>query len=159
MREYIGLCRQIGTVLRDPEALSPLLARWNARAGRAYRPSDFHYHGVIETEDFVGAMLLGAPALVPDLTYAELSEVLLAVVRAELSDAVADHFFEWLEVNLPGANVIELIFCTEQWLGAGAAGAELTPDQILAYAMAKSGRHFPDAPTNVPMPYPLPANT
>lgn len=156
-REYKELCRQIERAIEGRADVSELLTRWNGRAGRTYQPSDFHYHGASDIDTFVGAMLLGAPALVPDLTYGELREVLASVLNMELSEAVSDYYLQWLEANLPGADVIILIYCTSDWFNDEALRqVELTPNQILAYAMAKSGRRVPGVPEGVPMPYPIP---
>jgi hypothetical protein len=155
--EYTELSRQIEHAIEDRADVSELLARWNARAGRTYQLSDFNYHGAIDRDTFVAEMLLGEPALVPDLNYEELREVLRSAVGNELSEAVASYFLNWLEANLPGANISDLIYWPNQWFNDDAMlQVELTPDQILAYAIAKSGRSFPDAPTGVPMPYPIP---
>jgi hypothetical protein len=156
-REYMELSRQIEDGLEFRDDVSELLTRWNARAGRTYQPSDFHYHGAISSETFVGEMLLGEPALVPDLTYDELREVLRSMLDGELSEAVESYSLRWLEANLPGANVSDLIHWPNEWFkNETMLHAELTHDQVLAYAMAKSGRHLPDAPADVPMPYPIP---
>jgi hypothetical protein len=155
--EYMELSRQIEHGLEFREDVSELLARWNARAGRTYPPSDFNYHGAIDRETFVGEMLLGQPRLVPDLTYDELREVLRSVRAVELSEAVQSHFLNWLEVNLPGANISDLIYWPNEWFNDEAMlHVELSDDRMLAYAMAKSGRHFPDALAGVTMPYPIP---
>lgn len=156
MREYTALCNQIEDApSSDADAL---LALWNARAGRTYAQAEFKaYYGAVDTETFVGEMLLGAPAFVPDLTYAELHAVLLSTQGHELSESVGSYYLEWLGVNLPGANVSDLVYWPNEWFNDETMlQVELTPDQILAYAMAKSGRPFPDAPANVPMPYAMP---
>jgi hypothetical protein len=158
MREYRQLCCQIEDAGSDE--VEPLLARWNARAGVPYTHSEFKtYYGAVDCETFVAGMLLGAPALVADLTYDELREVLRAVLAHELSEAVDSYYLNWLEANLPDADVTGLIYCTSDWFGDLALlHAELSPDQLLAYALARSGRHVPGAPAGVPMPYPLPTN-
>lgn len=142
-REYRELCVQIEDA-RESE-VGPLLARWNARAARPYTQVEFKtYYGAVDIETFVAEMLLGSPAWVPDLTYAELREVLLAVSNAELSEAVSSHFLHWLEVNLPGANVSDLIYWPNEWFKDEAMlHAELTPDQILAYGWRSPGGTFP----------------
>jgi hypothetical protein len=159
MREYIALCNQIENAPRDD--VGPLLDRWNARAGTSSTQAEVQaYYGVVDIETFVGEMLLGVPALVPDLTYDELRAVLQSVSGNELSEAVASYYLNWLEVNLPGAGISDLLYWPNQWFNDDAMlQVELTPDQILAYAMARSGRTFPDAPANVPMPYPTPAGS
>ena len=157
LREYIALCNQIENASEDEAG--PLIARWNARAGMEYTYPEFlSYYGAVSIETFVGEMLLGQPTYVPDLTYPELREVLCARLALELSDAVDSYFLGWLEVNLPGSNVSNLIYWPNIWFGDESIN-ELSHDQILAYAMARSGRCFPDAPADVPMPYPLPAKS
>jgi hypothetical protein len=155
MREFMELGDKIETALEWREDASELLARWNARAGRDYVPSDFNYHGAIDRDTFVAEMLLGAPAFVPDLTHAEALEVLRSMLAGELSEAVDGYFLAWCEVNVPGANVSDLLHWPDQWFGSEIEG-ELSAEQFLAYAMARSGRQLPGAPTDVPMPYPMP---
>lgn len=156
-REYRALCVRIEDARHDE--VGPLLERWNTRASREYEQVEFKcYYGAVDIETFVGHMLLGPPAFVHDLTYAELHEVLQCVCNAELSEAVNSYYLEWLEANLPGANMIDLIYNTHDWFRDEALlRVDLSADQIAAYAMAKSGRAFPDAPAGVPMPYPIPA--
>ncbi|MBN9120409.1 MAG: hypothetical protein J0I06_14835 [Planctomycetes bacterium] len=156
VREYVALCRQIEDAHRDD--VGPLLARWNARAGRSYTQAEFQaYYGSVAVETFVGEMLLGVPALVPDLTYDEFRDVLRSAVGNELSEAVASYYLNWLEANLPGANVSDLLYWPNEWFRDEAMlQVELTPDQVLAYAMARSGRRVPGAPADVPMPYAMP---
>jgi hypothetical protein len=157
VREYTELSAQIEDGLECGESVSDLLARWNARAGSAYQPSDFNYHGAISSETFVARMLLGTPALVPDLTYPELREVLRSMLDGELSEAVESYYLCWLGANLPGANVSDLIYWPNEWFkDESLLQVEFTPDQILAYARAKCGRIVPGAPAGVPMPYPIP---
>ena len=155
-REYTALCDRIEDAGRDE--VGPLLARWNARAGRTYTQPEFRsYYGAVDVETFVGEMLLGEPAFVPDLTYAELRAVLCARLEFELDEALDSYFLGWLDVNLPGADITNLIYWTNHWFGDEAMlHTELTPDQTLAYAMARCGRRLPDAP-DVPLPYPMPA--
>ena len=159
MREYIALCNQI----EDAPAsdVGPLLQLWNDRAGVSYTQAEFKtYYGAVDIETFVGAMLLGVPAFVPDLTYAELSAVLRARLDRELSEAVDSYYLDWLEVNLPDSDICDLLYWPNHWFNDEAMlQVELTPDQILAYALARSGRKFPDAPANVSMPYPMPAGS
>jgi hypothetical protein len=60
----------------------------------------------------------------------------------------------------------DLIYWPDSWFGNAslfrdANGAfkpesALSNDQILAYAMAKSGRVLPDAPKDVVLPFPMP---
>lgn len=155
---YTDLCRQIENCDRNAHDLGELLARWNRRAGRTYVLSDFNYHGSIDIDTFVATMLMGTPALVPDLTYSELRDVLEGVRSAALLESEDHYYIGWLETNLPGANVSDLIYWPNEWFADEAMfHVDLTADQILAYAMARSGRRIPGAPENVPLPHPIPS--
>jgi hypothetical protein len=108
----------------------------------------------------VSEMLLGVPAFVPDLTYPELHSVLDAVVSSKLTEAEDSYYLAWLDVNLPGADVSDLIYWPNEWCNNETLlDVELTTDQLLAYAMNKSGRVVSGAPENVDLPYPIPASS
>jgi len=159
VREYTELCRLIENGrYADDDELDDLLHRWNRRAGTTYVVENFQtYYGSMEIDEFVGRMLMGIPQLVPDLTYAELRDVLEGQISVSLSEPEINYYLDWLDANLPGANISDLIYWPSEWFkDESLRRVEFTPDQILAYAMAKSGRHFPDAPAGVPMPYPIP---
>ena len=157
LREYMALCDEIETGLEFREDVPEQLARWNRRMGREFRPSDFRYHGATDRETFVREALMGSPALVADLTYPELRAVLEEVSTARLTEAEQGYYLDWLEANLPGANVSDLIYWPNEWFADEAMlHAELTPDQILGYAMRASGRVLPDAPRDIELPYAMP---
>jgi hypothetical protein len=157
LRSYTELCQAIEDGLEMKDDVSELLTRWNRRAGREYLPSDFNYHGAQDTEVFISKALFGAPPLVADLTYDELRSVLAAVCSADLPEAEDDWFIEWLERNLPGSNISDLIYWPNEWFGdERLLHAELSDDRLLRYAMLKSGRVLPDAPADVELPYPMP---
>ncbi len=100
---------------------------------------------------------MGQPSFVADLTYAELREVLTAV-SGDLPEADLSFYLRWLDANLPDANMTELIFRPDRWFkNDNLFHAAMTYDQLLAYAMAKSGRRIPGAPENVSLPYPIPS--
>ena len=157
MELYTELCRRIENRRHTDDDL----AEWNRRAGIEYEEAEFRsYYGSMEIEDFVTFMLMGVPKLVPDLTYAELRDVLEMQLSVTLSEAETSYYLRWLEANLPGAEVSDLIYWPNEWFGNEAMlHAELTPDQILAYAMARSGRRVPGAPEGVPLPHPIPPQT
>lgn len=157
MRAYMELCNRIENARASD--VEPLLARWHERARRTYTHAEFKsYYGAVDIETFVGEMLLGLPEFVPDLTHAEALEVLRSVTAVELPEDVNSYFLEWLEVNLPNSNITNLIYWPNHWFGdESMLHAEFTPEQFLAYAMARSRRQLPGAPTDVPMPYPMPA--
>lgn len=154
MAHYTELCRRIENRRHTDDDL----AEWNRRAGVGYEEAEFRsYYGSMEIEDFVTIMLMGVPRLVADLTYAELRDVLEMQLSATLSEAELSYYLRWLDANLPGANVSDLIYWPNEWFeDESLLQVELTPDQVLAYAMAKCGRSVPGAPANAPMPYPIP---
>jgi hypothetical protein len=159
LREYMQLCNEIEDgIHRGREDVTELIARWNARAGREYRPVEFtKYYGSIDTDEFVREALQPSPKWIADLTYAELRDVYEAVVSVELSESQTSHFLEWLEVNLPNANMSDLIYWPNEWFrDPSALHLELTADQALRYAMLRSGRILADAPQEVELPRPLP---
>lgn len=161
MHEYTELCRRIENGrYADTDELDDLLRHWNRRAGTAYVVEDFRaYYGSMEIDEFVGRMLMGTPQLVPDLTYAELRDVLDEQVSVSLSEPEQHYYLDWLDANLPGANVSDLIYWPNEWFkNESLLQVEFTPDQILAYVMAKSGRSVTGAPAGVPMPYPIPTD-
>ena len=157
MKEYLKLCGQIEEGIDHRDDVSELLAVWNSRASRVYTRSDFRYHGAIDMETFVTHMLLGSPQFVPDLVYEELQDVLDAVLSVTLSEAETSYYLSCLEANLPGANISDLIYWPNIWFAnEDLLPIELSPDQLLTYAMRKCGRVVPGAPTSVDLPYPIP---
>ena len=157
MAHYTELCRRIENRRHTDDDL----AEWNRRAGVEYEEAEFRcYYGSMEIDEFVTIMLMGVPKLVPDLTYAELRTVLEAQLSATLSQPESSYYLRWLEANLPAADVSDLIYWPNHWFdNESLLHAELSPDQILAYAMKRSGRCVPGAPENVPLPYPVPPRT
>jgi hypothetical protein len=160
MARYTELCRWIEDGGADDET-KEMIDQWNQRASRPYTHDEFrYYHASTSCESFVATMLLGNPRVVSDLTYAELREVLAAVLAVEIREPELGYFIDWLEANLPGSNITNLIYWPNHWFqNESLLHAELSPDQILAYAMRQSGRTVPGAPENIPMPYPIPPRT
>jgi hypothetical protein len=154
---YTELCRRIENRRHSDDDL----AEWNRRAGRPYEEAEFRsYYGSMGIDEFVTEMLIGEAALVPDLTYSELRDVLESVRSVALSQPEDSYFLGWLEANLPESGICDLIYWPNEWFGDDSLlQVELTPDQILAYAMKQSGRIVPGSPENVPLPYPIPPRT
>lgn len=104
--------------------------------------------------------------MIKDLTYHEAAAVLESVSNVELSESATSYFLEWLETQFPEANMSDLIYWPDEWFddasqirnsdGSFKPEADLSTDQILAYAMAKSNRLLPEAPRNVTLPFPMP---
>lgn len=156
--QFIVLCNEIEEGVQSGADVSAALARWNRRSGRIYTPSEFTtYYGATTTETFVRTALLTIDArMVDDLTYPELEDVLSEVLSGRLSEADGDFYIAWLAANLPGASLTDLIFYPDVWFGYGTEALhDLSPREILAYAMHRAGRVLPDAPSlELPVPHP-----
>ena len=92
--------------------------------------------------------------------------MLEAVATAALPESEVGYYLGWLEAQFPGSNMNNLIYWPDEWFddsslfrdanGAFKPESDLSNDQILAYAMAKSGRELPGAPKDVPLPFSMP---
>ena len=143
-----------------------LLAQWHEYAQRNCEGIEFEtYWKATDKETFVREALNPQPSLVGDVTYAEVAAIYEFVASAEGSEDELSYYLAWLEAQFPNSNVSDLIYWPDQWFGdpslfrdangAFKPEAELSTDQILAYAMAKSQRRLADAP-DVFLPFPLP---
>lgn len=143
-----------------------LLAEWHEHSQRQCEASEFKtYWKAIDKEAFVREALNPAPSLVDDVTYSEVVAIYEFVASAEGSEDETSYYLAWLESQFPNSNMSDLIYWPDEWFGnpslfrdadgAFKPEAELSTDQILAYAMAKSQRRLPDAP-DVSLPFPLP---
>ncbi len=157
LKEFLALCDEIEDGVSSGANVGDKLERWNQRSGRKYAAVEFKtYYGAVSKETFVTRALLGRAEWVDDLTYGELEAVMEALCQTGLPEADNDFFMEWVEANLPGARIVELIFYPEEWFGyVSPRFNELTPRQLLAYARHRAGRVFEDAP-EVELPIPLP---
>lgn len=151
----------------DDEDRDRLLAQWHEQAQRRCEAVEFKtYWKATDKESFVREVLSPQPELVDDLTYAEVVAVYEFVASAEGTEDEIQYYLNWLDVQFPNSNLSDLIFWPDAWFGDASLfrdangtfkpEAELTVDQTLAYAMAKSQRKLPGAPDNVVLPFPLP---
>ncbi len=134
------------------------LAEWNAKAGRRYVVREFKtYYGAVSKRTFVEDALSPAPHLIDDLRFDEAVEVVPAITQVTISEAQMSFALAMLEHNLPGANLSDLVYWPDQWFGdATKLHIDLSPEHIVAYAMARSGRALLGAP-EIDLPYPLPS--
>lgn len=79
-----------------------------------------------------------------------------AVAEASFDEAEHDHLLEALDLNLPCASISGLIYWPGHWFGDERCGLELTPEQIVRYALLRSRRMVPGCPDRPPLPYPPP---
>ena len=165
--EMAALCDAIARELEAGGSAAELLQQWHAHARRRCDPSEFRtYWKAISRETFVRNALNPKPSLDKDVIYSEVLAVLNDVAAAELSESENNYYLAWLEAQFPGSNLSDLIYWPDEWFGDAALfrhpngafkpEAELSNEQVLGYAMAKSGRTLPGAPTNVVLPFPLP---
>lgn len=161
------LCNAIEEAVVAGEDTTELLAEWHVYATRTCEPHEFtSYWKAVDQEEFVREALSPRPTFVDDLAYAEALAVLRSIVEVELAESETSHYLEWLEHQFPGSRVCDLIYCPDEWFrdptlfcnedGSFQPEAELSNDQVLAYAMASSGRLLSDRPDGIAMPHPLP---
>jgi len=162
-----GLCTEIENAIERGDDAEELLKKWHKHARRTCKPSEFtNYWRTVDQVEFVREALNPQPRFTHDLTYAEAYAVLEYVVDATLREHELDFYLGWLEAQFPNANMCDLIYWPDEWFGdaslfRNADGSfkresELSFDQILAYAMAKSSRKLIDAPSEVLLPFPMP---
>jgi hypothetical protein len=167
VREMCNLCSEISRLVEQREDPSVLLAQWHRHANHEFKPVDFvSYAGAVDQETFVRDALNPRPRFVADLQYSEAAAVLESVVLVDVTESESSHFLEWLDVQFPGIGISDLIYWPDQWFdnpllirdaqGGFRPEAELSTDQVLGYAMAKSGRALPGAPAGVVLPFPVP---
>jgi hypothetical protein len=165
--EMSALCDAIERELETGESAEALLQQWHSHARRRCDPYEFQtYWKSMSKETFVHEALNPAPSFGKDVVYSEALAVLDAVSQADLPESEIGYYLGWLEVQFPDSNINDLIYWPDEWFGDAslfrdANGAfkpesELSNDQILGYAMAKSGRQLPGSPKGVTLPFPMP---
>ena len=165
--EMSALCEAIERELESGETAEALLERWHTHARRQCHPHEFRtYWKAVSKETFVREALNPEPSFDEDVVYSEALAVLDAVSTASVPESEIGYYLDWLEAQFPGSNMNDLLSWPDEWFGDAslfrdANGAfkpesELSSDQILAYAMAKSGRKLPGAPKDVALPFPVP---
>ncbi|MFO0800038.1 MAG: hypothetical protein U0804_21410 [Gemmataceae bacterium] len=165
--EMSALCDAIERELESGQTADDLLQRWHVHARRRCDPYEFQtYWKSRSRETFVHTALNPEPHFEKDLVYAEALAVLEAVSAAAVPESDLGYYLGWLEAQFPGGSMSDLIYWPDEWFGdaslfrdgdgAFKPESELSADQILAYAMAKSGRDLPGAPKGVSLPFPMP---
>jgi hypothetical protein len=167
LEEMLALCDAIERELESGETAEPLLQRWHSHARRRCDPYEFRtYWKAVSKETFVLDALNPEPGFDKDVVYSEALAVLDAVANAVVPEAEIHYYLGWLEAQFPESNVSNLTYWPDEWFGnpsffRDANGAfkpesALSNDQILGYAMAKSGRKLPGAPQDLALPFPMP---
>ena len=162
-----GLCDQIERGFETGDDIQHLLDEWHLHANRRCEQHEFeNYWRSIDKEEFVRDALNPEPRYSDDVRYADALAILDAVVSADLGENETTYYVGWLEAQFPNANFNDLIYWPDEWFadaslfrdsnGAFKPDAELSNEQILAYAMLKSGRLLPDRPLSVDLPFQAP---
>ncbi len=166
--EMSALCDSIEREIESGETAEVLLQRWRSHARRRCDPYDFRtYWKAMSKETFVLNALYPEPSFDKAVVYSEALAVLDAVARAAVPESEVGYYLGWLEEQFPESNMSNLIYRPDEWFGDSslfrdANGAfkpesSLSNDQVLGYAMAKSGRKLVGAPKDVALPFPLPS--
>ena len=166
--EMSALCDAIERELESGGTAETLLQQWHSRARHRCDPYDFrNYWRALSKDTFVLNALNPEPSFDKDVVFSEALAVLDAVATATVPESEIGYYLGWLEAQFPGSNMSDLIYWPDEWFGDAslfrdANGAfkpesELSNDQILGYAMAKSGRELPGAPKDVALPFPMPS--
>ncbi|EGF29522.1 hypothetical protein RBWH47_05250 [Rhodopirellula baltica WH47] len=146
-----------------------LLEEWHRHATRHTEHSEFKaYYESTSKADFVRAALHPVASYDTSATYAEIASIFAAVTSAELDGHEMDYYYSWLDVQFPGARLMNLAYWPDTWFdgpslvrrpdGTFIPESNLSSDQMLAYAMIVSGRRFDDAPPTLDLPFPIPKN-
>lgn len=144
-----------------------LLQEWYQHANRVYSLDYFqNFWKSTSEESFVRTALNPQPGCDEELQFAEACAVIDAFTSAELSEHEKNYYLEWLELQFPQSNISDLMFWPDEWFGDASlfrdpGGAfrpesDLTAEQMVGYAMARSGRTLPGTPGDLVLPHPLP---
>ena len=167
VEEMSDLCSAIKQELESGGTADELLERWHRHSRRLVEPYEFcSYWKAVDKGTFVREALTPPPGFDAATVYAEALDVLAALLEVEVEESEEGYYLGWLEEQFPGCNMSDLIYWPDQWFedasvfrhlnGAFKPEASLSNDQLLAYAMAASGRRLPGAPDDVPLPFPVP---
>jgi hypothetical protein len=154
------LCTEIeALVVANQDARAePLLAEWNSMANHEYKPADFTtYRGAVSKEEFVRDALSPRPQWIEDLTFDEVREAVAALMAGDLPGTTTSHVLRVLHVNLPESNLSDLMYWPNEWFGEEQMlQVNLTPAQVLEYAMTRAGRRLRGSPEAIDLPFPDP---
>lgn len=163
------LCDAIEREVEAGGTAESLLKKWHAHTARQFDLREFTtYSNAVSKETFVREALNPQPSYDARVAYSEVLAVLEAFITVSVSEWEMSYYLHWLEAQFVGSKMNDLINWPDEWFGdaslfrnangAFKPEAEMTNDQILAYAMRKSGRRLADAPQNIVLPFPMPVD-
>jgi hypothetical protein len=128
VQQLTDLANQIIDDMNAGQDPAPLIAAFNAAAGQQLDVAAFHaaWEGS-GTQVLVETSLRLAPQRIPDITDAELLEIITYLMDGHGSVSEQSYWLEFLDRNLPHPAISNLIYRRFN---------ELTPAQILAEAQA-----------------------
>lgn len=138
---------QIEAALDRREEAADLIRTFNTFTGRDYDEHMFrHYWRSVSLDDFVRQAARPKPAPVPDVTRAELAEVVRRAMPGS-GDSDYEAYMEIFDANVPAAWASGLIFyppgydaATNTWDGGRPISEyDPTPEQIVDLALAGRG--------------------
>ncbi|MDQ8192497.1 hypothetical protein [Roseibacillus persicicus] len=87
-----------------------------------------------------------APRIVDDLRYEELVAMIEAIGDPDIDEDLGFYYIELIELNLPGAEVSDLIFWPQEWFQDKAMReVDMEADEIANYILSWTGKHLPGA--------------
>ncbi|PHM39625.1 hypothetical protein Xmau_02633 [Xenorhabdus mauleonii] len=135
--------------------IQELINEWNKNASREFEFHEFRdLHSYTDNESFIYSAFYKIK-YIADLGFDE--AMALVNIFSENNEHESDVYYaiNLLEENFPDTNISDLIFWPDDWFQNETFEAELTSEEILGYAMARSGRFLPDAP-EIELKYPIP---
>ncbi|WP_017346792.1 hypothetical protein [Pantoea sp. A4] len=139
----------------DDEGLKAMIADWNGQVINPQTFSDFRdFSSWTSAKNFTW-MAFNQEKYINDLTWLELIQIINFVCNAEGKGSEQSYALGLLEKNFD-ANPSDLIYWPDAWFqDEDMFHVDLTPEEMAAYLMAKSGRFLSDAP-QIDLKYPIP---
>ncbi|NIF23074.1 hypothetical protein [Candidatus Pantoea multigeneris] len=142
----------------DDEGLKAMIADWNGQVINPQTFSDFRDFSSWTSAKNFARMAFNQEKYISDLTWGELIQIINFVCHAEGKESEHSYALGLLEKNFD-ANPSDLIYWPDAWFqDKDMFHVDLTPEEMAAYLMAKSGRFLSDAP-QIDLRYPIPSST
>ncbi|MBD2801018.1 hypothetical protein ID854_11275 [Xenorhabdus sp. M] len=137
--------------------IQELINEWNKNASREFEFHEFRdLHYYTDSESFIHSAFYQIK-YIDDLSFQEAIALINIFFETHLHEPDVYYAKDLLERNFPNIDISDLIFWPNDWFQDNELEAELTTEEILGYAMARSGRYLPDAP-DIELKYPIPLN-
>ncbi|MDX7986370.1 hypothetical protein FE392_03330 [Xenorhabdus sp. 12] len=132
-----------------------LINEWNKNASREFEFHEFRdLHSYTDNESFIHSAFYKIK-YIEDLSFHEAIELINVFFETSNPDPHVYYAKDLLEINFSNINISDLVFWPNDWFQDDELDVELTPEEVLGYAMARSGRFLPDAP-EIELKYPIP---